>query len=247
MGSPQIVGLAEVENGYVLDELCNGTPLRKLNYGYIHYDSPDRRGIDCALLYRKDEVKVFAATPIVCSDTAIQYYTRDMLLIGAVVNDRDSLYVVVCHLPSKLGGELAEEQRRRILGMLRYTLDTISQSHPGVTVVGMGDFNADPSEPSFREALGFVDGDTNREGFKNLMYALDDCMGTHNYGGNWSYLDQVIIKTKFAYKVQVFKEDFLLEADERNLTQRPKRTYRGMKYIGGYSDHLPVVLDLKEK
>lgn len=250
LGAPMVVGLAEVENKYVLEQLCRATPLRKFDYKWIHYDSPDVRGIDCAFLYRKDLFRPFRHKPVNMSNHSVNYLTRDVLMVGGVINGGDSLYILVCHMPSKLGGEYAERQRMRIVKTVRNIVDTLSVAHPSAAVVVIGDFNADPYEDDFRHSFGFVNGSANPEGLTNLMYELPDGEGSHNYGGRWSYLDQIMVKppvsdTSYVMpKAVVFRRDFLLESDGRHQTQRPFRTYSGLKYKGGFSDHLPVYIDL---
>ena len=250
LGSPMVVGLAEVENDYVLDQLCAATPLRRQGYDFIHFDSPDTRGIDCALLYRKKQFHPFLSQPVSASDSATSYFTRDVLLAGGTTRQGDSLYLMVCHLPSKLGGDLADRHRARIARIIRGVVDTIVTAHPSATVVVMGDFNADPSEEAFRTAFGFEDSDTNPEGLTDLMYTLPEGEGTHNYAGRWSYLDHIMVrmpdsqKEKRLPQVHVYKEDFMLQPVPRSNTFRPFRTYSGPNYLGGFSDHLPVYIDL---
>ena len=249
LGAPDIVGLAEVENDFVLEQLCYATPLRKFDYGFIHYDSPDARGIDCAVLYRRSAFSTFFSKNINISDSTELFFTRDILLVGGVTANNDSLYLLVCHLPSKLGGDYAERQRNRIAGLLRHTVDTVANAHPRAAVIVMGDFNADPYEATYQKSFGFDGSKTNPEKMTNLMYDLVDGEGSHNYGGRWSYLDQFMVRPPRAEgfvmpTAMVYKPEFLLEPDVRHQTSRPFRTYRGLRYIGGYSDHLPVYLDL---
>ena len=183
------------------------------------------------------------------SDSAAGYYTRDVLLAGGTTAAGDSLFILVCHLPSKLGGDYAEKQRMRIVENLLLTVDTVAAAHPMATVVVMGDFNADIHEPAFCETFGFADSATNPHGLTNLMYGIDNFDGTHNYGGHWTFLDQIMVKPPaignlFTMpKATVFNAGFLLEQDNRHATTRPFRTYRGLKYLGGFSDHLPVYID----
>ena len=249
LGLPMVIGLAEVENKYVLEQLCRATPLRKYGYRWIHYDSPDVRGIDCALLFRSDLFKPFRSKPVNMSNRATNYFTRDVLMVGGVTARGDSLYILVCHMPSKLGGDYADRQRSRIARTLRNIVDTVALAHPSATVVVMGDFNADPEEADFRKSFGFDEGPTNDAGLTNLMYGLADGEGSHNYGGHWSFLDQIMVKPPIENpafvmpKATVFRPKFMLENDDRHQTQRPLRTYNGLKYRGGFSDHLPVYID----
>lgn len=251
MKSPAIVGLAEVENDYVLGELCKATPLRKNKYAYLHYDSPDVRGVDCALLYRTDMASCLWSRAICVSDSARNFFTRDLLLAAFVLNRGDTAYVLVCHLPSKLGGSLAEQHRREIAGVMRVTADSLASRYPEAHVVVMGDMNAYPDELCIAEPWGFDSASVNRSGFENLMIGLSNAEGTHNYQGAWGCLDQIFVRLPDSVKAsgkrvsaKVYDADFLLEKDEKHLTSRPFRTYSGPKYLGGFSDHLPVYVDL---
>ena len=114
----------------------------------------------------------------------------------------------------------------------------------------MGDFNADPSEAAFRNSFGFENSNTNPEGLTDLMYTLPEGEGTHNYAGRWSYLDHIMVrmpdsqKEKTIPQAHFYKADFLLMPLPRSNTFRPFRTYSGPNYLGGFSDHLPVYIDL---
>lgn len=240
-GAPMLVGLAEVENEYVLRYLCRGTPLRMAHYGWVHFESPDRRGVDVALLYRTDLFALQWAKAIDVSDTAVDFYTRDLLLTKGVTSRGDTIYVAVCHLPSKLGGDWAEKQRVRIAGVLRHTLDTIATLHPHAYVVAMGDFNSDP------QAL-----DVTTEGFTNLMSGQGAWTGSYKYREQWSFIDQILVSDNLLPLIRGeagrLEADFLLELDRRYGGCKPRRTYAGYRYRGGVSDHLPVrfVLNLSE-
>lgn len=238
---PAVVGLVEVENDRVLDELCRNTPLRNLGYDYIHYDSPDARGIDCALLYRSSRFVPFFSQPISLSDTARGFRTRDLLLVEGVAR-RDTVCVVVCHLPSKRGGTQASSHRLRAAQKLRYVLDTLQAAHPKAVVMAMGDFNANSSEEAFTEGLGFVDG-VNTSGFRDLMAFMSDDEGTYKYKELWDCIDHIIVNRPL--KAEIFKADYLMKPDANGLGRHPFRTYAGPKYLGGISDHLPVMVDIK--
>lgn len=258
MEPPTIVGLAEIENDRVLRDLCKGTVLRKYGYRYVHYESPDERGIDNALLYREAYFKPFLTKAIGVGDSSLGLMTRDLLLVeGTIKRDAkatinhpgyidDTLIIIVCHLPSKRGGATADIKREHVARKLRETLDTLAVAHPEAAIVAMGDFNASPEE---RE-LAAVDA----KGFENLMKQMKTGTGSHKYQGKWAYLDQVIVSKGMlngrcpiqvaGRKAMLFGNDFMLADDERHLGKVPLRTYQGVKYLGGYSDHLPVGVDL---
>lgn len=241
---PTIVGLAEVENDKVLRDLTQGTFLRKYRYRFVHFDSPDARGIDNALLYREDYFKPFFSQAIDVTDSIIELITRDLLLVEGTTIEGDTLIVVMCHLPSKRGGSAADIRREHVAKKLRSCLDTIKERHPQAAIVAMGDFNASPDE---REIASL-----NGNGFVNMMLKMENGMGSHKYQGIWAYLDQIVVSSAMLDRqcpmqvgnAQVFALDFMLVDDERHLGKVPLRTYQGMKYLGGYSDHLPIGLDI---
>lgn len=241
---PVVIGMAEVENDHVLRDLCRNTPLRKLGYDFVHFESPDKRGVDCALLYRKGNFEVLEAQNICVSDTTDDFYTRDILLVGGVLSNNtglsDTCYILVNHWPSKRGGAEAERHRMEIAHRLLHTMDSLQRSHPTALIVAMGDFNASGDEEAMRLGLGFGGGERNPEGFYNLMSQIPQGEGSYKYKDTWSCIDQVIANRKL--KVELFAPDFLLVNDEKYLGRKPFRTYTGMTYLGGYSDHLPVII-----
>ena len=250
---PWIVGMAEVENDKVLRDLCSGTPLRRHNYGYIHFESPDKRGIDNAILYRKDKYRPLYSKAINVSDSTKDYYTRDILLVNGVTSYGDTLIVLVNHFPSKRGGAAAVLQRQELASILRYTMDTLLEAHPCTGIVVMGDFNASPDEPEIAKTLM----KRGNKDYLNLMSMVESGKGSHKYQGNWSCLDQIIVSSTLwdttscarmhvaQRSGQIFDAPFLLIDDERYMGKKVFRTYIAMKYQGGYSDHLPVFIDIK--
>lgn len=242
MGYPVAVGLAEVENDRVLRDLCRFTPLRRVGYEFVHYESADLRGIDCALLYRQDMFKVTESYPIVVADSTEQFYTRDILLVGGVLDKGDSCYLLVNHWPSKRNGDEAERRRRAIAQRLLRIMDSLQQSHPTALVLAMGDFNAAPEEDAISQGLGFGGGYHNSEGFYNLMYNIPKGEGSYKYRGAWSCIDQMIANREL--EVEIFAPDYLLVEDSRYMGKKPFRTYTGMKYLSGFSDHLPIIVKI---
>lgn len=250
---PWIVGLAEVENDKVLRDLCSGTPLRRHKYCYIHFESPDRRGIDNALLYRQDKFHPLYAKAITVSDSTKDFFTRDILLVNGVSSQGDTLIILVNHFPSKRGGSAADLQRQEVASILRHTMDSLQISHPCAGIVVMGDFNASPDEPEIAKTLMKRDNND----FINLMAKVESGKGSHKYQGNWSCLDQIIVSSSLCDSSscarmhvaecsgQIFDAPFLLVDDERYMGKKVFRTYIAMKYQGGYSDHLPVFIDIK--
>ena len=237
---PTVVGLAEVENDRVLKDLCLFTPLRKQGYEFVHYESPDRRGIDCALLYRKDLFKVIESRPIVVSDSTEGFYTRDLLLVGGVLGEEDSCYIFVNHWPSKRNGAVAERYRMEIAHLLLGLMDSLQRIHPTALVLAMGDFNSAPEEDAISKGLGFEGGCRNAAGFYNLMCKIPSGEGSYKYKDTWSCIDQMFANREL--EAEVFVAEFMLTDDTRYMGMKPFRTFSGMQYLGGYSDHLPIIV-----
>lgn len=237
---PVIVGLAEVENDYTLYTLCSETPLRKLDYKYIHFESPDRRGIDCALLYRSSRFTPFLAHPISISDTSRDFYSRDLLIVGGRLDEEDSIYLIVCHLPSKLGGFAAGLHRKEAARILLHTMDTLQAHHPEAGIVVMGDFNMDSHEAEFQELFGMNPQGENPQGWKDLLWKIPKGTGSYKYHGLWNCIDHVISNID-GMTAEVFAPKFLLADDKTYHGLCPFRTYHAYRYQGGFSDHLPVL------
>jgi hypothetical protein len=287
-----VCGLAEIENARTLRDLCFGTPLRFLNFDFVHYDSPDPRGIDVALLYRKDLFKTLAsqAIPLIYSGDSVSH-TRDILYVkGVMLNSKpasqsnsaelnstdpqspDTLHLFVCHFPSKFGGALQTEIKRFRAGqLLRYCIDTLLAAHPQAQIFAMGDFNGEPNEKPLYESIKYkplnsahnnTSGDTAT--LINLMLPYVGKQGSHKYREKWSIIDHIIITDNMSEiteqsnktshnntlrivnsKAYIFNRSFLLMPDKNYMGQKVFRTFNGPKYLGGYSDHLPVYIDLQ--
>jgi len=257
---PEIIGLCEVENRYVLNKLVYETPLKKFPYRILHRESPDPRGMDVALLVRKDRTQVLDnkfLTVIFPFDTTLR--TRDILYAKLLLNKADTLHLFVNHWPSRLG-DYQETHKKRIYvaSVLRKAVDSIvaADRHPCILI--MGDFNDGPEDESLLRVLGarprFDPADTN--GLVNLMWNKmhhpDE--GTLKYRGEWNILDQFIVSGWLITgrghihttekDAHIFRPGFLLEPDDKFFGSKPSGTYSGPKYIGGFSDHLPVWLDI---
>lgn len=252
---PAIVGLAEVENDYVLKLLTKYSPLKKWKYKFVHYDSPDPRGIDVALLYDAKQFDLISSINIPVKLPSGKT-TRDVLYVSGKTTSGDTLHVFVCHAPSRIGGKNQSEYKRVIaMSVVRQHCDSIFLASPHANIIIMGDFNDTPQDKSMSESLGAIPLVEQYESTQlyNMCYQFLDnpYLGTHKYQSQWSVLDQIIVsgnllisdavKPSSAY---IFRAPFLLEDDKRNMDVRPKRTYNGFKYNGGYSDHLPVVVEI---
>ena len=232
---PSVIGLCEVENLKTLKNLIYDTPLARLNYGIIHKDSPDSRGIDVALLYRREEIIIL--------DTAFlrirSFKTRDILyakLYSQVFND--TVHIYVNHWPSKLGGEKKSASKRQEAALLLNShVDSIQASNQQAKIIAMGDFNDRPLPHQSLEnlSLGLKD---------SLKRAKAPITGTHKYKGHWEMLDQFLSSKTVNAKVQVLTFPHLLQTDKKYLGEKTKRTFIGPRFNAGASDHLPILLKI---
>ncbi|MBO7418479.1 MAG: endonuclease [Bacteroidaceae bacterium] len=264
---PALVGLCEVENEHCLTDLTEHSLLKEAGYRYAMTESPDQRGIDVALLYQREvfrpvSIKTYRVPPLSKEKNA----TRDILHVTGELPNRSLLDVFVCHLPSRTGGEKESEPYRLLAaGVLKQAVDSLIQDRKKAQVVIMGDFNDYYNNRSVAEVVGAKPVTTlkaNKMSFFHLLAAKEKALkdyGSYRYRGEWNSLDHLIVNgrllrqkgsfhivpsnDKFLVKADVFKADFLLEDDDRYGGKLPFRTYSGMKYIGGYSDHLPVYAD----
>ncbi len=256
---PEIISFAEVENRFVLNQLVSATPLSKYHYKIIHQDSPDQRGIDAALIYRPDRITKLSERffRIEYADGDIPK-TRDILYGVFKVNTKDTIHLFVNHWPSRSGGQLSSEKNRfYVASVLKSKTDSLFRFNETAKIVILGDFNDQPDNKSLQEVLqARFPEDIPRSG---QLYNLSSCdakhtgCGTHKYGGNWSILDQVIVSGDLLHNsgicilpdsYTIFDPPFLLEPDDKYLGSKPCRTYSGYKYQGGFSDHLPVYIDI---
>lgn len=257
--TPLLIGLCEVENRHCLEDLCNKGPLRAYGYHMVHYESPDRRGIDVALLYNPHQFHLLKSSPIPVGQNAkTPFTTRDILYAKGVVEGRDTLHVYMCHFPSRWSGKMESEHlRMEAASVLRTHADSVLGANPEAFIVMMGDFNDTPSDKSMRNSLGALPCDSLRTNgvFYNLMFPfVSQNKGTHYYQGQWNCYDQFVVSRALLNKHHslhvseerghIFAPDFLLTDDEKFFQRRPWRTYNGMKYWGGFSDHLPIFIDL---
>ena len=229
--SVPLVGLCEVENARCLRNLCY--KLRRFHYKYVHYDSPDERGVDVALLYDSTRVSILnrrALSPSLDGDA-----TRDILYVSALYEQRDTIHVMMCHLPSQLGGASASDwKRQRVKSLIQSQIDSILLLQPSANIVVMGDMNT-----SIQDDL---------RGMYNLMLPIQKMgQGTHKYQGIWTCLDQFYVSPSIVSRsvASIFSPQWLLEEDTKYLDYKPRRTYIGYRYNDGYSDHLPIILHIQ--
>jgi len=234
------VAFAEIESKQVLIDLIENQPIRKIDYQLVHYDSPDRRGIDVGLIYRKDRLKLLnsKAIPYFC-DSIPDYNSRDMLYASFTIPEGDTLQFLICHWPSRYGGQEASEFKRLCAAhtLLDFSDSLKTQSKSPFIIIG--DFNDSPKDSSMRLL-------SNAGRFINLMDELPEAQGSHRYKGEWAYLDQALISEDYGEYVQsfgVFNAPYLLEEESKFPGYRPKRAFRGTFFTDGFSDHLPIYLD----
>ena len=235
---PDIVGLAEVENAFVLRQVLTKTALRKTDYKFVHYDSPDRRGIDVALLYRTSRLELLDSKPchLYAADSLMA--TRDILLC-VFRKDSTEMAVLVNHHPSKYGGAAESEPRRRIaVERLRTLADSLAAA--GIDrIIACGDFNDTPANPVFRllePTLAPLHMDLYRRG-----------QGTIKYDGKWDLIDHFYVSPALftRARMRILRIPFLLARDTAHSGEKPLRTFQGPRVLGGVSDHLPILLEVE--
>lgn len=253
---PDIIGFCEVENFRVLYGLVNYTPLKNFGYRIIHYDSPDPRGIDVALLYKPEKFRVLQNFPIRIRfpfDTASR--TRDILFVKGIACRRDTLTIMVNHWPSKFGGAMATIPKRNyVASVVRKLSDSLLAVNPNSNILIMGDLNESPYEEGVSKVLQ-AKMDSLNLGPNDLYNMLGGAgiswkKGTIKFREEWETIDHMIVSRPLLshttpHGLQIFSAPFLLQDDEAWYGKKPFRTYYGAKYIGGFSDHLPVFMDLK--
>lgn len=259
---PALVALCEVENDSVLRDLTRHSPLKELNYNFVMTDSPDLRGIDVALLYQQNQFKRLSHRSISIPPLNGHRPTRDLLHVSGLLTTGDTLDVFVCHFPSRSGGAKASEPYRlHAARIVRTEADSLLKARRHPLLVILGDFNDYPSNKSIQEVLGAVSpppiatAAINPSALYHLLArsAKSRNFGSYKYQGEWGLLDHLIVSGTLLNtsshlftseeKAAVARLPFLLTKDEKYGGDEPFRTYKGMKYQGGISDHLPVYTD----
>lgn len=238
-GLPDAIGLAEVENAFVLKRLLQITALRKLDYRLVHYESPDPRGIDVALLYRSSRLKPKSSKPchLYNRDSTVMP-TRDILLACFQWAEGQEIAFLVNHHPSKYGGVQESEPRRRAaVERLRFLADSL-QSAGIQQIVAMGDFNDTPANPVYRLLEPTL---------INLAEPLyKQGKGTIKYDGAWELIDLFFVTPALvSARMEILQIPFLQTSDSAHAGTKPLRTYSGPRYLGGVSDHCPVWLTIR--
>ena len=250
----EVIGFCEVENRSVLEALARHPILQDVGYEIAHIESPDWRGIDVAAFYRPDkfELLYMQAVPVRRADKP-DFSTRDILYLKGLALD-DTLHLFFNHWPSRYGGQAKSEPNRfAAAASLKAIIDSIEMVVSNAAILVMGDFNDEWDNASLLDTLG-AKPSSQASGLVNLMADMPTNIGSYRYRGDWGYLDQAIanqalwngtgtlcIHNQQAYLLQ---EDYLMEDDDKYPGKKPYRTYLGMRYHGGYSDHLPIFLDV---
>jgi len=249
--SPAIIGVVEVENQQVLEDLIQTTHLKDEHYGIVHYDSPDERGIDVALLDKKElfELLYSETFPLYLDGkNGERDYTRDILLAKGNLNG-ELVHILVNHWPSRRSGlDLTEEKRIKAAQLATHIVDRIYAENEDAKIIIMGDFNDDPTSKSVKSYL------VNNTFYNPMERLINTGNGTLNYKGTWHLFDQIIFSKNFinikenthSFKyAEVFDKHFLKEWNGK-YKGNPFRTYVGKWYLGGFSDHFPVYVYLNK-
>lgn len=252
----ELLGLCEVENEWVLEGLTKYSPLATVKYEIIHEESPDFRGIDIACIYRPDKFNLINYKYFrIHFPHAPERTTRDMLYLKGRLPNNDTLHVFINHWPSRWGGQFnSEPSRLYVAGFLKQKVDSLNARFNNPLILLTGDFNDEPDDISLSEVLGAkrpsapaTDGD-----LVNLSYPIKHIFGTHSFAGAWGVLDQFIVSQNMLTggrvststgQVGIFNPPWMLKKNVAG-NEVTNRTYQGPAYKGGYSDHLPIWIDL---
>lgn len=260
---PVVIGIAEVENRSVAEDIAASERLAPAGYRVVHFDSPDERGIDVAFLYRPERFRFDGCRSVRAEIPQLPHFrTRDILTMWGTIED-EPFYFVVSHWPSRLGGQETSEFKRIAVGeQIRRMADSVLRCTPDTKIVVMGDFNDDPVDRSLLDGLGTrtsLDGLCKGELFNPFAALFRAGFGTLAYNGAWNLFDHIVVSENLAtgstggLKLQrdtvsgcwshIFKPDYLMET-EGAYRGYPFRTFAGKDYQGGFSDHLPVYIDM---
>jgi len=247
---PVLVGVAEIENEQVMRDLLATEPLENIKYDYVHYDSPDERGIDCGLIYHKDHFEVLYSEPIALllyEEDGRRDTTRDILYVKGKLN-REEIHIFVNHWPSRRSGNATTEHKRIIAAnTIIDFMAKIEEKEANPNYIIMGDFNDGPQSESVKSLI------ETKTLYNPMEKLLTPERGSANYKRSWMLFDQIMVSHSFLNfekgthsfaHANIFDEHFLTEFKGKYMGS-PFRTYVGNKYMGGYSDHFPVYIQLK--
>ena len=242
--APMLVGLCEVENDSVMTTLCRRGPLRTIGYRYVMSDSPDRRGIDVALMYQPTLFRLMGYdTRRIPSQAHGLRPTRDLLHVWGQTVGGDTLHIVVCHLPSRAGGHKDSKRNRRLaVGELMQLTDSLLRRQPACQLLVMGDFNATLRDKALTPLLKGTPLVPLTPAKRRVS------SGTYRFQGEWSWIDHMLVSPALAQKVaggiQLYAASWMRRPSSDG-TWYPSRTYLGTKYRGGVSDHVPAYIDFR--
>ena len=260
---PIVIGVSEIENRSVLEDIVSTPKLRPANYSICHYDSPDLRGVDVAFIYRPDVFKLEGSDNVpIRIESLPDFRTRGIVTMWGTI-DNEPFFFMVSHWPSRLGGQQASAfKRNAVAQQMRAIADSVLKVNPATKIVAMGDFNDDPTDESVEEYLGA------KTSLKELQPGdfytpfadmLKAGLGTLAYRDAWNLFDNIVITENLArgttgklhlvknpnkktkYYGNIFKPSYLIQK-EGQFKGYPLRTFVGNNFQGGYSDHLPVFI-----
>lgn len=243
-GIPDLIALCEVENDSVLHDLSRRSLLRNAGYEYVMTDSPDLRGIDVALLYSPVSFALMGSQSLRVMPVEGMRPTRDILYVSGRVLSGDTLHLFVVHAPSRYGGErYSRPFRQAVAERLCQSVDSIRAISPDASILVAGDFNDEADGP-----IATYIGQHSLVNLTKDAHGQNDVRGTYRYQGQWGSIDHIFGSPYIYNKVEkayIHAPKFLLEEEKTYGGVRPRRTYNGMRYQQGYSDHLPLVLRLR--
>jgi len=241
LGNPILMGFCELENKLVLEDLFNASPSRK-DYGIVHKESPDLRGIDVAIAYDKKVLSYISAGIIRFKLYNVENPNTRDILWGKFVHGKDTLVAIVNHWPSRSGGQFASESRRtQAAREAKKFIDSLMRASPKTRIVFMGDLNDYPDNLAPKMISNVL--------IPQITKASGKFGGTYNYRGEWDVLDHIMVSENFCkgrkFKMEkksgkIHSPDFIITEYKGDLV--PKRNYGSSKHLDGYSDHLPVTI-----
>lgn len=252
---PAIIGVSEIENRSVMEDVVSQPEIRDWNLQIVHHDSPDARGVDVGLMYNPRYFRLENVTNHRLAE--VPFRTRDqMCVVGSLLGQR--IAVIVNHWPSRIGGqEKSSPNREAAARLCKAIADSLWQVDPGMGVIIMGDLNDDPQDKSCAKVLGAAKDakGVQPHGFFNPFWSiLDKGIGTLAYKGAWNLFDQIIVSGNLAepasdtswrfFEAKVWNLEFLKDT-EGNRVGYPKRSFSAGSYLGGYSDHFPTEILLR--
>jgi len=225
---PDVAGFAELENSFVLRRILESTALSRYNYGYVHYDSPDPRGIDVGLIYNRSILNLVSSRPHAVNGST----TRDILEACFTTVSGDTVTFLVNHHPSKYGGASSASKRISAMRTMRSIVDSLNCRR----TIAMGDFNDTPDGDAFPVIKGTM--------INLAEAAAERGEGTIRFDGKWELIDMFLVTPDMDAEMKILYPPFIMTKDSAHSGMKPLRTYSGPRYVGGVSDHLPIALKI---